>query len=523
MNHPKDKTILLGLGYLFQPVDPEKLERALDKAVQEDNPVAQFRTFCFAEYSRTPLTAHTKELVLHLLTSEENHVRLSALALIQATADPVLLAGLVNSGWSAATLDAVSHKVEILHGSQALVLAAEKGMITLEACLDRIALSAYESLAKRLGAEASLAITDRLNTAIAKSAEFQVTGNLPDIEQSFEGRHWPVIFEVSDKSNENETTHDRFQRLAETGDAWYERQRRNQDAAERFERELTKAGAQLIIQSVTVGLITQIDKVAPGQIDAWRAFFQKLDKKALNNVHNIAAVVAEALSRRDAAAGMALFGLLRTSSPHVRVTFGRDKIGLDSTAIWGAADSNEITELRFSRLDNIGNDHELAMEILAAIRANRVNVLRDYVVDRRKRAEPAHRARAAMVAGLSPDEPWAAETVGMLKNEHGFLGHAYEGAKYAQERHQWARHWAAQMRTATNSMDLWRGALLLSKIVDGRFKASEVEGETPSVLIKRFGTTLNDSIRNRIGKWKNKRESKLFGMKVPNKNFLSQV
>lgn len=523
MNHPKDKTILLGLGYLFQPIDAEKLERALDKAVKEEDPVAQFRTFCFAEYSRSPLTAHTKELVLRLLTSEHNHVRLSALALIQATADPVLLAGLAKSGWSAATLDAVSHKVEILHGSQALALAAENGMITLEACLDRIALSAYESLAKRLGAEASLAIADRLNTAITKSAEFQVTANLPDIEQSFEGRHWPVIFEVSDKSKENETTHDRFQRLAETGDAWYERQKRNQDAAERFERELTKAGAQLIIQSVTVGLITQIDKVAPAQIDAWRTFFQRLDKKALNNVHNIVAVVAEALSQRDAAAGMALFGLLRTSSPHVRVTFGRDKIDLDSTAIWGAADSEIIKELRFSRLDNIGNDHELSMEILAALRANRIDVLRDYVVERRKRAEPAYRARAAMVAGLSPDEPWAAETVEMLKNEHGFLRHAYEGAKYAQERHRWSRHWAAQMRTATNSMDLWRYALLLSKIVDGRFKASEVEGETPSALIKRFGTTLNDSIRNRIGKWKSKRESKLFGMNAPSKSFLSQV
>ena len=57
-------------------------------------------------------------------------------------------------------------------------------------------------------------------------------------------------------------------------------------------------------------------------------------------------------------------------------------------------------------------------------------------------------------------------------------------------------------------------------IVDGRFKASEVEGTTLSPLIKRFGTTLNDLIHNRIRKWKNKRGLKLFRMTAPNKTFL---
>jgi hypothetical protein len=178
LDHPKDMTILLDLGYLFQSIDEDKLDGALDKAVREGNSVAQFRILCFAEYSRTRLTARTKQMVVSLLASTEDHVRLSALALIQATADPVLLAGLVKSGWSATPLDAVANKVEMFHGSQALVLAAEQGSITLEACLDRIALSAYESLAERLGSEAAMAIADRPNTAIHKAAEFQITGNL---------------------------------------------------------------------------------------------------------------------------------------------------------------------------------------------------------------------------------------------------------------------------------------------------------------------------------------------------------
>ena len=105
--------------------------------------------------------------------------------------------------------------------------------------------------------------------------------------------------------------------------------------------------------------------------------------------------------------------------------------------------------------------------------------------------------------------------------EHGFLKRAYEGAKYAMERHQWSRRWAAQMRAATDPVDLWRYTVLLSKIVDGRFNGTEVEGDTPSPTESNgFGTTLNDPIRNRVRKWKDKRDSKLFRMNAPNKAFL---
>ncbi len=125
-----------------------------------------------------------------------------------------------------------------------------------------------------------------------------------------------------------------------------------------------------------------------------------------------------------------------------------------------------------------------------------------------------------MVAGLSPHEDWALQTIDQLKDTHGFLHDAYTGAKYAMERHQWSRHWARLMSTATDPIDLWRYSVLLSKIVDGRFKSSYVEGSNPSPLVQRFGKTLNDPIRHRINRWKNDRDSKLFGMKAPHKIFL---
>ena len=404
----------------------------------------------------------------------------------------------------------------------ALVLAAEQGSITIEQCLDRIALSGYEALADKLGQNAALAISSRLNMAIYKAAKFQVTGNLPHIEQNIGGHHWHVVLKVSEKESQDESLGEQLDRLSDTSDAWYKRQKRNQDAVEKFELDLTKSGAQLLIQSVTIGLILSIDKALPSIVDSWHKLFLELDDKSLNNVHNIALLIAETISKRDAFSGLTLFERLKFGSPDVCVTLGRNKIDLDAVSIWRAACSPEIKKLCFDRLDSVDNDHDLAMEILAAIEAQRENLVRDYVIIRRQSLEPAHRARATMVAGLSPNKSWAIETIDMLKDEHGFLHQAYTAAKYAMDRHEWSLHWTSKMRAATNLVELWSYTVLLSKIVDGRFNVSEIYGDSPSILIKRFGPTLNRQIRGRIIKWKNKRESKLFGMQVPSRIFITE-
>jgi hypothetical protein len=519
--HPKEKTFLMSLANLFLPCDPRKMEATLETAVKDGDEVTQFRVLAFAEHSRTILTPQMKKLVIGLSGADHEHVRLSALGLIRAVEDPELLVALVGSNWSAANLDSVSNRVEILHGSQALVLAADKGFLSIESCLERIDLSTYQMLATLLGPEAALAVADRLNTAIRRAADFKVGGNLPNMEQRLEGRHWPSTVEVSDKPTPaDQTMEAQFKSLADTGDAWYERQKRNQEAADRFERELSKAGAQLIVQSVTATLMDEIDNADSTIIDRWHSYFMSLDQTALNNVHNIASVVAQTISTRNTTAGLSLFERLSVGDPYVRVTFGQHHLGLDAVSVWSSADSTEMKALRFGRLDGKGNDHDLAMEVLAAIRAGHEDELREYVVDRRGRKEPAHRARAVMVAGLCPAEDWALETIGLFKDTHGFLKQAYDAAKYAMDRYQWSKHWSALMGASTDPVDLWRYSVLLCKIVDGRFKSLDVKGTTASPLIERFGTTLSPAIRDRIDKWKNKRDSKLFGMSAPDKIFL---
>ncbi len=519
--HPEDQTILADLGHVFRPISEIKLALALEAAIQQANSLAQFRILCFAEHSRTVLSAHAKKLIISILNSSNDHVRLSALALIRSTADSELLIGVARSDWSVAHLDAVANKIEIFYGSEALALAAGHGLISVDMCLQRMGSSAYELLVQKLGDVAVTAIADILDKAVQDAVRFRVTGNLPDIEQSFEGKYWPVMLEVSEKPLEDEADHQKLQRLSEVGDAWHERQRLSQEAAECFERSLTRAGAELIIKSTTPDLILAIDKISPVLLDNWCALLLSLNDQAFSNLYNFAAIAAQVVSPRAPSISVALFERLKSSSPHVRVTFGRNKIPIDSTTLWSAADNPEMRRRQFSRLDQIDNDHDLAMEVLAVIKAKRLDLLRDYVLERRSCAEPAHRGRASMVAGYATDEPWAIETINMLKNEQGFLGQVYEAAKYAMDRYQWSCHWTRQMQAATSPEDLWRYSVLLSKIVDGRFRWSEIDGcDKSDLLIKRFCRTFDDPIRNRIRKWKGKRESKLFGMKMPNKIFL---
>lgn len=518
--HPTDKTFLRSLADLFQPCDPLRLEAGLAKAIADGGVVAQFRALAFAEHSRTPLTPRTKELAGSLLTSAHKHVRLSCLGLIRTSQDSNLLAALVASGWTATELDSATNRAEISHGSEALVIASKMGLISIESCLERIDFSSYRNLVELLGSPAALAIAGRLDIAIDKAAIFKIRRNLPDIEQRVEDRYWPSLLSVSDRPASNKTfSPEQLRELSEAGDAWYERQKRNHDAAEQFERELSEAGAQLIIRSVTADLIREIDKTSPQTTDKWLNLFLTIDKEALNNLHNTALAVAEAISYRNSVGALSLMGRLSRGSPPVRATFGRGHLTIDAVTIWAAATNAETIALRFARLDRIGNDYDLANEVLAAIRANREVDLRDYVLDRRNRVEPAHRARAAMLAGLSPAEPWALETIEMLKDSKGFLQGAYKAATYAMDRHRWSKHWSHLIATATNVEDLWRYSILLCKVVDGRFKPSDLATEAPNSLLERFAPTFESGLTDRINRWKNRRDSKLFGMRAPDLAF----
>ena len=156
---------------------------------------------------------------------------------------------------------------------------------------------------------------------------------------------------------------------------------------------------------------------------------------------------------------------------------------------------------------------------MAALRAGKQKLLRDYVADRINSAQPSYVARAIMVAGFSNCPDWAVQAVAQFEDAHGFLGDAYDAAKYAMDRYRWSVHWADLAGEATAESELWRYAVILSKIVDGRFFYQSA-APAPNSLLARYVRSFHDLTRARVKKWRDKRGRKLFGMDAPNPLFL---
>lgn len=520
LGHTKDEDLLLNLTDTLRACDENKYEAALAKAYADNDETIQFRLLAFAQHTNIVLSEPSKEIVARLSDSSRKLVRLCAFGLICRLKDRRLVETIVASQWSAAALDRTKDWYEMWYGSHILVEASLQGLISDEECLQRIDLCAFLAFAKARGLAGTVAVAQRLDAAIGRACGYRTSLTLPDIEVKAGGQCRPSLFSINEKQVSNESPIDAFRRLAESENNWKERQWRAREAFLTFERELTKAGAYLIVETVCVELIEEIAKADKAILDRWYGLFISMDHDGLALVHNVATLVAQVVSRYDVVRSAELFLRLENVIPTVRTASGRARIELDAVAVWGAADGEAVNKLRFARLDRASNDKVLADETLAALNAGKETLLKEYILSRQQRPEPAYQARAIMVAGFSDGQEWAIETLKRYEGGHGFLSGAHDAAKFALDRYFWSQHWANLMASATVETDMWRYGVILGKIVDGRFQNPQPD-YAPDSLMARYCHSLEDMIEARIKKWSDKRSKKLFGQDAPDQIYLS--
>ena len=159
------------------------------------------------------------------------------------------------------------------------------------------------------------------------------------------------------------------------------------------------------------------------------------------------------------------------------------------------------------------------MEVLAAFKHNKEDILELYVEKLLATGEPVHIARALAVAGYSDESCFATQTLAQFDKARGFVGGAHRAARAAYDRNRWSRHWYGLLQSATTRLDFWRYSVLLSKIVDGRFDLWGLVGLTIGPF-KVFCPTIEGEIKQRINKWNDERKDRLFGDKLPHVVFL---
>ena len=519
--YPKDDNITLALGETVRTCDAHRFEAELRRAVDTDDATVQFKLLMFAHCTDIELSAASRTLVKRLVVSPTRIVRICALGLILSLQDTEMLQSVVSSCWTASMLNMAEESFEIWYGSRVLVRAAAQGLLTDEECLHRIALSAYPSFVEARGSEGATLVAKRLDVAIERASVYRIEGNLPEIEERSEASGRPPGYYIKDRPNPQETELEAVRRITEHATAFYERQERNQAAFNAFVRDLTGAGAMLLTEFVTEGLITAIAAVNLPLIEKWHRAFMSMDIRTLSQMHNIATLVAEVMSRHDPVAGAALFERLVEAPAIIRMTFGRTELDLYAVSLWNAGDDDAIRAFRFKRLDNAPTDNAIAVEVLAALRAGKQDVLRDYVADRVARSEPSYVARAIMVAAFSELTDWATHIVARFADARGFLGAAYDAAKYAMDRYDWSVHWTKLMADAKTDVELWRYAVLLSKIADARFRFPTPNARETETPLARYRNSVAGLIEARFKKWRDKRSKTLFGMDAPDSVYLS--
>ena len=290
-----------------------------------------------------------------------------------------------------------------------------------------------------------------------------------------------------------------------------------------FARRLRKWSAEIVMYLPSLEAFEEIVRSGENAVDQWIETFKSASDRQVSLLRGVALSLAHAVRETAPDETVALLRRVKDIDSMVRHTCAPTGVGLDAFVSWSAADTEDVVRLCFERLDDAGNDHEIAFEVLAALAAGRDVLLSRFVDERWNSREPEGMARALMVLGFSRPHVCMRWDLDAMRFDHGLLGEAWKAAKYAWDRDQWARHWFGEMCAARRPLEFWRCSVLFAKIVDARFKLWRSDYDTSGELMCSFEASIGQEIGNRLKRWRSHREKKLFGGRVPADVFLPEL
>ena len=521
LSNEADESILRSLMDLAKPLGEKEFESLLGTVCGEDNERKQYLMLGLAKHTTVHLSKDVRTHIAALFRSESERVRAQALRVIAQSDDKELLCQVAGSDWKA-TDTKTENGFEVWYGSLALLEAAVRGLIAHDEALDRISARLYGRAAAMLDAGAVREIARRIDASINQAAGLNGDFVAPDIEIQVHPSdlYEPSMFSVSERSWETKDIKEAMKRLSENSEAFEQRQRRNYDAFLGFKANLTQAKASIVLDHLSLEEFATVIATAEQLADRWHGLFMSIAEAKLPAVHNLVLLLAHALGRKSPSKAEELFRRVKESKPLVRFTFGRAGVQFDAMATWAGVRNPVLNDLRFERLDRVCTDHDLSLEVLAALLNGQQELLAAYIETKLRKMEPVEIARGIMVAGFSDQSEFNDEVLKRYEGSVGLIGSAQKAAKYAYERNVWARHWYEMMCQTNENTDFWRYAVLFSKIVDGRFAVWRSQYPKKSRPIQSFGSGVDGWLKNRFTRWENHRNKKLFGSDAPVSIFL---
>lgn len=517
------ETLLLELLSCLRSATPEKVEQVLEGVLQSGNEHAQTAVLASIHYSESPLTPRAAGIVKGFIRSPLKNLRHEALALAASSGDTSLLQEVIDSGWSAEKPNKRDSSFEEWHGSTAILKALEAGLIETESALDRMNVSHYGFAAETLPAEQDDAIAARIEAALVKALDYEGDVELPEIETgapTVSDLAPPLVSLTERATSENDFT-SQMNRLSETEEQFDERQRRMNNAYERFAGELTAVEADLILSDLTFDGIKSIIGQDADRDQRWLRMLVATSDRKLRHLHHVALQVAVALGASGNPLAPEFITRILALDPTIRRVTGAAKIPVETIVLWSNTASPAMVDICKRRLRTPQSDSDIAREVIAAHLCGKVAILQTYIDELLAMDRPYETALALMIAGFCDDSVHAEAVLSRFEGTEGFIGNAHSTASDSYARNLWAKTWYAKMLNAQRQEDFWSASILFMKIVDGRFDIWSEASIAPTTIFTAFMPTISREISNRAIKVQKKRQEKLFGEKAPSSVMLS--
>ncbi|MYN66275.1 MAG: hypothetical protein F4X11_14790 [Acidobacteria bacterium] len=514
------KDVLRSLLGVMKPLDETVFDRYFGGACDENNPRSQYFLLVFAKGSGTLVSRRSRDYIALLTTSQSELVRMAALERSFRLRDEKLMRQVVDSGWRAERGEE-RNSYENAYGSAILAEGVVRDWISVDEALDKMSSRHYGWAARWLGSTAAQEVARRIDFSIGAALGVQVENTLPDVEYRCRQEGQPNSFPywVTEREGQSDVVAEAMKR-PRSDEAFEEQERRRHEAFETFRKKVDQANAGILLDDIAKEEFEAIVDAAPDVADRWYRLFSGLSECGRQPVHNLVLMLAYALRERCPKRAVALLRAVYGQVGPIRFTVGRARVPLAAAIAWSAAGSDAGREWCHERLNLARNDHELAVEVLAALSSREEAALSEFIRERLDREEPEGIARALLVAGFSNQEDRNKDVLYRYREAKGFIGEAYRAAKHALDRDGWARYWFEEMCKADRPTEFWRYSILFTKIVDGRFATWHSEYTRQEEPMRLFWPSLDGEVNRRIEKWRKHREKTLFGGKRPADVFL---
>jgi hypothetical protein len=515
---PEDASETLRLRDHFKSLEPDCLARRLLEA--EASSVALRRVLFFASSSPKELTAEARDIVQRAFVHHNFVVRLLAFEVAAVTRDPVLLAALARSSWSA--LDTAAMNTESFYGSKALAQASAE-------------FQSPETL-MRMSLGWQTAVVDRWNEACLKQyadilvQQIQNTLALPRdtapdmaVDQHLETPEQPNRFPYLDAHpapKRNEDMRDVLRRMSEGEEEFQAQQVRQREAIKAYLQQLKVHGADRLVDAAYIGGLRAIMRRAPQDFEELLSLFRSASAKQLPQLCNIIACAAVAVSDTAPETAAELLMKIAKVAPDITLIIGGAEQPFHRLAYWLGAESGTTSSLRRAAMQSAATDAGLFREALAAGYADKQPELIARAKELAATGHPASVARGLMLAGYADVNH---DTMSLFNDDRfqaGFLGQVVAKARYAYERNVWARHWYDKACRADNLDDWWRISELMIRASDGRFVLWYRPNENFRPPHRPFADFAFDRMKKRAKKVFSKREKTLFGLTPPSQDML---